>query len=99
MHETHILETKNIGLYIWRGGGRVSKKVYCLYTHEKVDIFGWPLKYNLNLNLNIANNSADFMNTLFIILTLLNTQILPLFNYAKLLCSGDKIADVSKCLL
>ncbi len=44
MCETHILETKNVGLYTWRGGGgRVSEKVYCLYTHENVDIFGWPL--------------------------------------------------------
>ncbi len=25
------------------GGGRGSEKVFCLYTHEKVDIFGWPL--------------------------------------------------------
>ncbi len=41
--ETHILETKNVGLYIWRGGGGVSEKVYCLYTHENVDIFGGPL--------------------------------------------------------
>ncbi len=24
-------------------GGRGSEKVYCLYTHENVDIFGWPL--------------------------------------------------------
>ncbi len=43
MHETHLLVTKNVGLYTWRGGGRVSEKVYCLYTHENVDIFGWPL--------------------------------------------------------
>ncbi len=43
MCETHILETKNVGLYTWRGGGRGSEKVYCLYTHENVDIFVWPL--------------------------------------------------------
>ncbi len=43
MRETHILETKNVGLYTWRGGGRGSEKVYFLYTHENVDIFGWPL--------------------------------------------------------
>ncbi len=43
MRETHILETKNVGLYAWRGRGRGSEKVYCLYTHENVDIFGWPL--------------------------------------------------------
>ncbi len=43
MHETHILETKNVGLYTCRGGGRGSEKVYCLYTHENVGIFGWPL--------------------------------------------------------
>ncbi len=44
MRETHILETKNVGLYTWREGGRGSEKVYCLYTHENVDIFGWPLR-------------------------------------------------------
>ncbi len=43
MRETHILETKNVGLNTWRGGGRGSEKVYCFYTHENVDIFGWPL--------------------------------------------------------
>ncbi len=43
MCETHILETKHVGLYTWRGGGRGSEKVYCLYTHENDDIFGWPL--------------------------------------------------------
>ncbi len=42
MRETHILETKNVGLYTWRGGGRGSEKVYCVYTHENVDIFGRP---------------------------------------------------------
>ncbi len=47
MLETHILETKNVGMYTWRGGGRGSEKVYCLYTHENVDIFGWPLSVNL----------------------------------------------------
>ncbi len=26
-------------------GGRGSEKVYCLYTHENVDIFGWTLTY------------------------------------------------------
>ncbi len=45
MRETHILETKNVGLYTWRGGGRGCEKVYCLYTHENVDIFGWHLTY------------------------------------------------------
>ncbi len=25
-------------------GGGGSEKVYCLYTHENVDILGWPLK-------------------------------------------------------
>ncbi len=29
-------------------GGRESEKVYCLYTHENVDIFGWPLIEVLN---------------------------------------------------
>ncbi len=42
----------NVWLYTWRGGGlkclsvylegRGSENVYCLYTHENVDIFGWP---------------------------------------------------------
>ncbi len=36
-------ETKYVGLYTWRGRGRGSEKVYCLYTDENVDIFGWPL--------------------------------------------------------
>ncbi len=42
--ETHIVEPKNVGLYTWRGEGRGSEKVYCLYTYENVDIFGWPLR-------------------------------------------------------
>ncbi len=41
--ETHILGPTNVGLYTLRGGGRGSKKVYCLYTHEHVDIRGWSL--------------------------------------------------------
>ncbi len=45
MGETHILETKKVGLYTWRGGGKGSEKVYCLYTYENVDIFGWPLSW------------------------------------------------------
>ncbi len=43
LHETHIFKPKNVGMYIWRVGGRRSEKVYCMYTHENVDIFGWPL--------------------------------------------------------
>ncbi len=43
LRETHILEPQNVGLYTWREGG--LKKVY---THENVNIFGWPL--------NIFNN-------------------------------------------
>ncbi len=31
------------------GRGRVSEKVYCLHTHENVDIFGWPLSYVKNM--------------------------------------------------
>ncbi len=46
LHETHIVESKIVGLYTWRGGGRGSEKVYSLYTHENVDIFGWPLNPN-----------------------------------------------------
>ncbi len=46
--ETHILEPQNVGLYTLRGGGRRSEKVYCLYTHENVDIFGWPLSISLH---------------------------------------------------
>ncbi len=26
-----------------RGDGEGSEELYCLYTHENVDIFGWPL--------------------------------------------------------
>ncbi len=52
LHETHILELKNIGLYTWQGGGRWSEKVYCLYTHENVDSFGLPLiRCQTSLNL------------------------------------------------
>ncbi len=47
MRETHILETKNVGLYPSRGGGRGFEKVYCLYTHENVDIFGLNINHKL----------------------------------------------------
>ncbi len=50
----HILETKNVGLYTWRGGGRGSEKVYCLYTHENVDIFGWPLTIALHALMSVC---------------------------------------------
>ncbi len=50
MHETHILETKNVDLYTGRGRGRGSEKVYCLYTHENFDIFGWPLSLLSKIN-------------------------------------------------
>ncbi len=43
LHETHIVESKNVGLYTWRERGSESEKVNCLYTHENVDIFGWSL--------------------------------------------------------
>ncbi len=52
MRETHILETKNVGLYTWRGGGRGSEKVYCLYTHKNFDIFGWPVIIIIGIKLN-----------------------------------------------
>ncbi len=32
----------------FRGVGRGEEKVYCLYTHENVDIFEWPLSVLLN---------------------------------------------------
>ncbi len=54
MRETHILETKNVGLYTWRGGGRGSEKVYCLYTHENDDIFGWPLTIALHALMSVC---------------------------------------------
>ncbi len=44
LRETNIVEPKNVGLYSWMGGGGGLKK-YCLYTHENVDNFGWPLTY------------------------------------------------------
>ncbi len=60
MRETHILETKNVGLYTWRGGGRGSEKVYCFYTHENVDIFGWPLiKYIFSPKAETTSQSDD----------------------------------------
>ncbi len=34
------------------GEGEGHEKVYCLYTHENVDIFGWPLS-----NLYIMNDT------------------------------------------
>ncbi len=52
-----MLETKNVGMYTWRGGGRGSEKVYCLYTHENVEIFGWPLS---SIKIIIENNLSMF---------------------------------------
>ncbi len=43
LHKTFVLDPQNVGLYTLEGGGRGSEKVYCLYTHENVDILGWPL--------------------------------------------------------
>ncbi len=43
LRKTLALEPKNVVLYTLEGGGRGSEKVYCLYTHENVDIFGRPL--------------------------------------------------------
>ncbi len=34
--------SKNVDVYSF--GGRGSQKVYGLYTHENVDIYGWPPK-------------------------------------------------------
>ncbi len=34
---------KNVDVYSFLGG-RGSQKVYGLYTHENVDIYGWPLR-------------------------------------------------------
>ncbi len=51
LRETHILEPKNVGLYTWRGGGMGSEKVYCSYTHENVDIYGWPLEWNSKIQI------------------------------------------------
>ncbi len=54
MCETHILEPKNVGLYTWRRRGRGYEKVYCLYTHQNVDIFGRPLTiFSLCMFINI----------------------------------------------
>ncbi len=65
MHETHILETKNVGLYTWRGGGRGSEKVYCLYTLENVYIFGKPL------SMFMINGGSDGHQYILIILEIL----------------------------
>ncbi len=35
-------------LFLWMGG-RGSQKVYGLYTHENVDIYGWPLMILINV--------------------------------------------------
>ncbi len=37
-----FLALKNVDVYSFFGGGRVSQKVYDLYTHENVDIYGRP---------------------------------------------------------
>ncbi len=49
LRETLVLEPKNVGLNTLGRGGRGSEKVYCLYTHENVDIFGWPLSSSLKV--------------------------------------------------
>ncbi len=41
--ETFVLEPQNVSLYILGGGGKGSENVYCVHTHEHVDIFGCPL--------------------------------------------------------
>ncbi len=38
-------------LYTLEGRGEGSEKVYCLYTHENVDIFEWPLTIIKNVHL------------------------------------------------
>ncbi len=40
-----VWHSKNVDVYSFFGGGRGSQKVYVLYTHENVDIYGWPLKW------------------------------------------------------
>ncbi len=48
LRETHIMEPKYVGL--GGEGEKGSEKVYCLYTHENVDILGWPLSILLWLS-------------------------------------------------
>ncbi len=55
LHKNLVLETKNVGLYTLEGGGRGSEKVYCLYTHENVDILDGPLALKI----------TEMMNDLF----------------------------------
>ncbi len=43
LRKTLVWEPQNVGLYTLLGGARGSEKVYCLYTHENVNIFGRPL--------------------------------------------------------
>ncbi len=39
----------NPGSVHFRGKG--SEKIYCLYTHENVDIFGWLLNRNVTYHI------------------------------------------------
>ncbi len=43
-------------LYWW---GRGSQKVYGLYTHENVDIYGWPLSIRQRHTLKTASVSIN----------------------------------------
>ncbi len=43
MHETHILETKNVGLYTWREGGGVWKSLLFVHSWKVPKLF--YLKY------------------------------------------------------
>ncbi len=48
----------------WEG----FEKVYCLYTHENVDIFGWPLSSIINFTGPLKSSSylaTDYISTMF----------------------------------
>ncbi len=55
LHDILVLEPQNVGLYTLGEGERGSVKVYCLYTHENVDIYGGPLNKLKKLSIRHSN--------------------------------------------
>ncbi len=58
--KTLVLDPQNVGLHTLEGGGRGSEKVYCLYTHENVDIFGRPLTVQNTYIFFVVNSVENF---------------------------------------
>ncbi len=53
-------------MYTFGGGGRGFQKVYGLYTHENVDIYGRPLKQlhlpHSQLNASVVQEVSDLLD-------------------------------------